>query len=451
MESEVETAGEVEAEALRLLERLSRQPSVSAENRALAETADLVESLLAEAGFSTRQLVVDGSPPAVWAERRGRSAYTLLLYDHYDVQPVDPIELWESPPFEPTLRDGKLFARGAADDKGSFAVRLAVIAALLAEHGELPVGIRWIVEGEEEVGSPHFDGIAREHAELLRADACLWEGSLHGVDGRATIGLGFKGLLYVHLEVEALARDAHSAVAAVVPSAAWRLVDALSSIRGPDGRVRIAGFYDAVRAPSAAARDVMARNGPLLEREIRSAIGVERFLDGIAGAAVAERLSFAPTSNIAGIGSGYTGPGQKTVLPARARASLDFRLVPDQRPDDILAALRAHLSAAGFDDVVVTAVASAEPVATPLDHPFVARVTDVAERVAGAPPLVVPMSGGTLPLLASLRDHVGVAGLSAPDKPAYFGSAAHAPNEHVRLEDVTRAARFFRALLETLG
>jgi acetylornithine deacetylase/succinyl-diaminopimelate desuccinylase-like protein len=420
-------------------------------NRALPDTADLVESLLAEAGFRTRQLVVDGSPPAVWAERPGRSGYTLLLYNHYDVQPVDPIGLWESPPFEPTLRDGRLYARGAADNKGAFAVRLAVIAALLAERGELPIGIRWIVEGEEEVGSPHFDGIAREHADLLRADACLWEGSLRGADGQPSVTLGFKGLLYVRLEIEALQRDAHSAAAAVLPSAAWRLVEALSSIRGLDGRVRIPGFYDAVREPSPAERDVMVRSGPLLERELRTATGVERFVDGIEGAAVAERLSFAPTSNIAGIDSGYAGPGQKTVLPARAGARLDFRLVPEQRPDQVLAGLRSHLEAEGYDDVVVTAVASAEPVATPLDHPFVARVSEVAERVAGTPPLVVPMAGGTLPLLASLRDHVGVPGLSAPDNPVYFGSAAHAPNEHIRLEDLTRAAGFIRTLLETLG
>src|SRR5919201_3965158 len=177
-------------ETVRLLELLCRQPSVSAEGRALAETADLVEELLADAGFTTRQLEANGGPPAVYGEQPGRSAYTLLLYNHYDVQPVDPLQLWDSPPFEPTVRDGKLYARGAADNKAELAVRLAVIRRLREEHGELPVRIRWIVEGEEEIGSPSFEGLAKGYADLLRAGGCLWEGSLWRRDGRPELGLG---------------------------------------------------------------------------------------------------------------------------------------------------------------------------------------------------------------------------------------------------------------------
>ena len=226
----------VEEEALRLLDLLCREPSVSAEGRALETTATLVEELLSGSGFSTRQLRADDGPAAVYGEQRGRSDYTLLLYNHYDVQPPDPLELWESPPFEPTLRDGKLFARGAADNKGELAVRIAVIRALLEQDGELPLTIRWIVEGEEEVLSPHFDEIVRRNADALRADACLWEGSSARLsDGRPSIGLGFKGALSVRFDVKLLKTDAHSAAAATVPSAAWRLVEALASLRDRDG------------------------------------------------------------------------------------------------------------------------------------------------------------------------------------------------------------------------
>ena len=222
----------IHEDALRLLDLLCRQPSISAEGQALDETAELVEELLAGAGFETRQLRVDGSAPAVYGDQPGRADFTLLLYNHYDVQPVDPLDLWDSPPFEPTVRDGKLFARGTSDNKGELAVRLAVIRALREEAGELPIRIRWIVEGEEEVGSTNFDEIVRRNAELLHADGALWEGgSARLPDGRPEFGLGFKGALSVRLDVRTLATDAHSSLEAIAPSAPWRLVQALASIR----------------------------------------------------------------------------------------------------------------------------------------------------------------------------------------------------------------------------
>jgi acetylornithine deacetylase/succinyl-diaminopimelate desuccinylase-like protein len=155
-------------EAQRLLERLCRQPSIAAQHRGMDETADLVKSLLVGAGFNTQRLRVKGAPPAIYGEQRGSSPYTLLLYNHYDVQPAEPLELWHSPPFEPTVRDGKLYARGVSDNKGEIAARLAAIRALRGSGGELPITIRWIIEGEEEVGSPHFEALAERYADLLR-------------------------------------------------------------------------------------------------------------------------------------------------------------------------------------------------------------------------------------------------------------------------------------------
>jgi acetylornithine deacetylase/succinyl-diaminopimelate desuccinylase-like protein len=444
--------GQVEAEALRLLEVLAREPSVSAEGGALGATATLVEELLAEAGFETRQLRVEGAPPAVYGELRGGSDLVLLLYNHYDVQPVDPLELWESPPFEPTVRDGKLFARGTADNKGELAVRLAVIRWLREHSDALPLSIRWIIEGEEEVGSPHFDEIVRLNADALRADACLWEGAPALLsDGRPAIGLGYKGLLAVRLAVKTLQTDAHSATAAVVPSAAWRLVEALSSLRGRDGTIRIEGFHDAVRGPTEAERAAIAAQSDSFEHDLKGVLGIDEFVEGLTGPALRERSSFAPTANIAGIRTGYGGAGMKTVLPAEASAWLDFRLVPEQTPEEVLALLHAHLDREGFADVEVTVLGSAEAAGTPIEHPLVQRVARIAQEVTGQPASITPRIAGTLPIIASLHRHLGVPGLSAPDNPWYFGSRAHAPNEHVRLKDIGPAIRFTHALLNRLA
>ncbi len=318
----------IEQEALDLTRELCRKPSVSAEERALGETAELVETLLTGAGFETRQLTVDGAPPAVYGELAGEGDASLLLYNHYDVQPVDPIELWDSPPFEPTLRDDRLYARGAADNKAEIGVRLATIRAMREAGDALPLTIRWIVEGEEEVASPHFDAIIEQNADLLRADGCLWEGSGLAMDGRPEIALGFKGNLAIKLDVQALTSDAHSGTAGVLPSAAWRLHAALESIRR--------------------AREAVAEQSPSIEDELREFFGVEEFVDGLTGLALRERLTFSPTCNICGIHAGYGGPGIKTVLPAHASAWMDFRLVPDQRPAEVFDLIRSHLEAEGF-------------------------------------------------------------------------------------------------------
>jgi acetylornithine deacetylase/succinyl-diaminopimelate desuccinylase-like protein len=444
--------GRMAEDAVRITELLCRQPSVSAERRALDETADLVEELLAGVGFETRQLRADGSAPAVYGDQGGRGEFTLLLYNHYDVQPEEPLDLWETPPFEPTLRDGKLFARGTSDNKGELAIRLAVLRALRDEAGELPIRVRWIVEGEEEIGSVNFDAIVRDHAELLRADAGLWEGSAARLpDGRPEFALGFKGALGVRLDVRALATDAHSSLEVAAPSAPWRLVQALASLRDRDGTVQIAGYYDSVRPPTGAERAALADMSNAEEDDLRKTLGLDEFLDGLTGAALWERLAYRPSSNISGLDTGYHGPGIKTVLPAVASGWMDFRLVPDQHPEAILELLRAHLEREGFGDIEVTPLVLAKPATTSLDDPFVRRVVAVAEAGSGKPASIAPLTAGTLPIVASMQDRLELPGLSAPDNPVYWGSKAHAPNEHIRLEDVEPALRFTYELLRELG
>ena len=442
----------MEDDALRILDLLCRQPSVSAEGRALDETAELVEELLAGVGFETQQLRADEGAAAVYGDQPGRADFTLLLYNHYDVQPADPLDLWESPPFEPTQRDGKLFARGTSDNKGELAVRLAAIRALRDEGGELPLRVRWIVEGEEEVGSTNFDEIVRRNTELLSADGALWEGgSARLPDGRPECALGFKGALGVRLDVQTLATDAHSSLEGVAPSAAWRLVQALTSIRDRDGTVLIRGFYDDVVAATDEERHAIASASSSEEEELRQTLGLNGFVDGLTGTALWERVSFRPTSNISGIRTGYSGPGIKTVLPAGASAWMDFRLVPDQQPDEILGLLLGHLEREGFGDVQVTPIVTASPAKTPLDDPFVRRVVEIAEAVSGESASIVPLAPPTLPIVAPLHRHLAVPGLAPPDNPTYAGSRAHAPNEHIRLEDLQPALRFTYALFRDLA
>jgi len=441
---------EHEGEAQALLERLCRQPSVAAQGLGMPEMADMVESLLSDTGFQTQRLYAEGAPPAIYGELRGRSLYTVLLYNHYDVQPAEPLELWHSPAFEPTVRDGKLYARGAADNKGEIAARLTAIRALRAVLGELPITLHWIIEGEEEIGSPHFGAIASTYASLLRADACFWEGEGFGPTGRPELMLGTKGLLYVQLDVQGTGIDAHSGAAPILPSAAWRMVQALATLRTPEGHVRIPGFYDAVLKPSEAQLDAIA-DQPNMDAELREAFQVQQFVDGLAGAALAERAAFTPTCNIAGLVSGYTGEGSKTVLPAKAMAKIDFRLVPNQDPEDILAKLQTHLKDQGYDDIKITTFGRAEPVVTPIDEPLVQRIATIAESYNGKKPAINPIAGGTLPLLGALRRYVGVPGLSVPGNPTYWANGAHAPNEHIRLDDLREAVRFNCYMFQALA
>jgi acetylornithine deacetylase/succinyl-diaminopimelate desuccinylase-like protein len=262
------------------LSRLCAQPSVAAQNWGLRECAQLVEEMFQKRGFAT-QILETGGAPVVFGERRGKINKTVLFYNHYDVQPAEPLDLWESPPFEPTLRDGKLFARGVSDDKGHLTSRLFAIDALLERYGELPCNVKFIVEGEEEISSVHLHDFVRDHQDLLAADACVWE--FGGVDHRdlPVQYLGLRGICYVELSVETASQDVHSGLGgSIFPNAAWRLVWALNSLKGPDERIRIPGFYDAVRLPSARDRELMEAL-PEVADEYRERYHLDHFLKGL--------------------------------------------------------------------------------------------------------------------------------------------------------------------------
>lgn len=430
------------------LSKLCAQPSVGAQNWGLHECAALTAGLLEQRGFNV-QILPTGGAPAVYAERKGKSEKTLLFYNHYDVQPAEPLDLWLSPPFEPTIRNGHIYARGVSDDKGHITSRLHAIDALLAVDGELPCNIKFIIEGEEETSSVHLEDFVRSHTAMLAADACIWE--FGGVDHRGSPMqyLGLRGICYVELTVEKLTQDVHSGTGgSIFPNAAWRLVWALNSLKGPDDRILIPGHYDNVVPPSARDEELMAAL-PETAEEYQKRYGVTQFLHGLTGG-VALRIAevFQPTCTICGLTSGYQGPGSKTVLPAKASAKIDFRLVPNQTPEEIFRKLRAHLDAQGFTDVQATLLGGEAPGRTDPDDPFVQIVVDTALPVYGKPMEIVPMVGGSGPnhvFLESLHLPIVTAGVGHP------GSQAHAPNENVNIELYRKGAEHIVRILKEFG
>ncbi len=430
------------------LSRLCAQPSVAAQNWGLNECAELVGEMLEVRDFEV-QIMPTGGAPVVFGERKGRSGLTLLFYNHYDVQPPEPLELWKSPPFEPTLRDGKLYARGVSDDKGHITSRLFAIDSLLDAEGDLPCNIKFIIEGEEETSSVHLHDFVEQNQTLLSADACIWE--FGGVDHREVPmqWAGMRGICYVELSVSTADIDAHSGLGgSIFPNAAWRLVWALNSLKGPDERICIPGHYDNVLPPSEGDREYMEAL-PDVAEEYKNRYGVDHFLRDLSGG-VELRIAqvFEPTCTISGLTSGYQGPGSKTVLPAQASAKVDFRLVPNQRPDQVLLGLRRHLDTEGFKDIEITYLGGEPPARTDPDDPFIQLVCQTAEPVYGHPMQIIPLSGGSgpnYPFIHYLNLPIATAGLSYP------GTQSHAPNENVRTDLYVKHAKHIARVLTAFG
>ncbi|MBT4511690.1 MAG: M20/M25/M40 family metallo-hydrolase [Chloroflexi bacterium] len=431
-------------EAIDDLKRYCAQPSISAQAIGMDEAAALTAELLREYGIESRVLPTAGKYPVVYGELQGDSPYSLLFYNHYDVQPPEPLELWTAPPFEPTIDGGMLKARGTSDDKGDIIARLLAIKAFLKTRGRLPISVKFLIEGEEEVGSPNLPAFIEENRALLKSDACYWEGGRVSWEDRPEIILGLKGIIGVELEARGAVRDLHSSIGTIVPNAAWRLVWALNTLKDADEKIMIDGFYDDVRPPTEDEAEAI-KVLPSDETELRQSLEIEGFLKGLTGVDLNMYSILQPACNINGLISGYTGEGSKTVLPSHAKAKLDFRLVPDQRPDDIISKLRKHLDKHGFADVALSAVEGESPTRTPLDSPFVKIVSEAAREVYGAEPIVKPSMTGSGPMFSftnTLGLPVASSGVSNPD------SRPHAPDENIRLADFLMAAKYVAAIMD---
>lgn len=435
-------------EFLNDLIKLVKQPSVSARNEGIKECAELVEEMMKATGLWVLTLREEGSNPLVYGEIKSKSSQkTLLFYNHYDVQPPEPLEEWFFDPYSGKIHDGKIYGRGVADNKGNFVSRLKAVQAFLETVGDVPVNIKFVVEGEEEVGSPHLASIIQRHKDLFTADAAIWEFGGTDRKGRPMVYLGLKGVLSVELRAKGAARDVHSSSAPLIPNPAWRLVWALNTLKNEKDEILIRGFYDDVVPPTEEEMKHVEKI-PFEEEEEKKSLGLTEFLHNVSGLEALKALLYNPTCTINGFLTGYTSTGSKTVLPNKAMAKLDFRLVPRQMPEDILEKLKKHLVNRGFGDVEVVCHGFTEPVKTPLDDDFVRLVIKTAERVYAMEVVVYPTSAASGPMhLFRNRFRYPVVSVGC----AHSESRGHAPNENITIEGFVKGTKFMAAVLNDFG
>ncbi|MGH2811524.1 MAG: M20/M25/M40 family metallo-hydrolase, partial [Actinomycetota bacterium] len=443
----------VESNRTRFVEKVKEAcsiPSVSAEGQGLAEMASWLDSELKSLGAVVTRLTVEGAADAILGEVSGSGDRSLLVYDHYDVQPVDPLDLWESPPFEPNERDGRIYVRGIADNKGDLVARLCALESYREVVGDLPFTTKFLIEGEEEIGSVNFDTICNENAGALSAQDCVWEGAGFDLQGRPNIYFGCKGLLYVELRRRMLTGDQHSSLAVIIPSAAWELLRAVDSLKDEKGRIAIEGFYDRVVGLGPKERELVERLPTDEQAQRLEMLGIESYIDGLLGTELTEQALTRPTANIAGFVTGYTVPGaSKTVLPAEAMAKLDFRLVPDQTAADIAEKLKLHLSRNGFEQIEVLILGDENPSRSPVDSDLATAVLETTAEFFERPASVWPWSLGTGPMYP-IAQGLGIpithpAGVGRPD------SNIHAPNESAPLQDFLDTIGYTTAYLARYG
>jgi len=424
-------------EHLQQLMDLLRIPSVSAlsEHREdMRRTAEWLAAELRRIGLTRAEVMETGGHPLVYAERMDNpGGPTALIYGHYDVQPVDPLELWTTPPFEPDIRDGKLYARGASDDKGQVFMHLKVFEALLAVEGRLPVNVKLLIEGEEEIGSRNLERFIATHKDLLRADVVVISDTALYARGVPSLTYALRGLAALEVHVIGAKGDLHSgSFGGAAPNAAQALVQLLATLHRPEGGVAVKGFYDQVRPLTQEERDGFAALG-FDERKLMDDLGVDA-LPGEPGFTALERLWARPTLEINGIFGGFQGEGTKTVIPARAGAKITCRLVPDQDPEQVLDAIEAHLRAHCPPGVKLEiGRMSGTPAAiTPIDHPAIRAAMKALTEAYGTEARFI-RTGGSIPVVGTFSRVLGT-----PCVLMGFGLEEenfHAPNEHFHLEN----------------
>jgi acetylornithine deacetylase/succinyl-diaminopimelate desuccinylase-like protein len=375
----------------------------------------------------------------------GAGPHTLLIYNHYDVQPEDPIDLWESEPFTLTQRDGKLYGRGVSDDKGELYSRLQAVEAWLAIQPDLPLKIKWVVEGEEEIGSVHLEEWVKEHADMLQADGILWEGGGYDEAGRITMSAGCKGIAYFELRVKGPNRDLHSSYAPIVTNPAWRLVQALSTLKDKHDEITIDDYAKHVR-PLSKEELEQIEAVPFEAEAFQQNYGLDGFLNGRDADQARQRLYEIPTVTICGLDSGYQGPGSKTVLPATATAKLDCRLVPDLTPELVADLLRRHLDKRGFTDVEIEMLGGERPARSPLDSALRTAAFEASLDTWDQTPVMVPWVAGSGPMYPlSTMLNIPVLSAGATWHPA---NQIHSPNENIFEKDYFLNMRFLANLID---
>lgn len=429
------------------LQTLCRMPSVAARGTGMRAIAETVEQLMQRVGIGTRSFRVGAGYPIIYGECGSGSSY--VVYGHYDVQPVGHLSEWSTGPFAATMIDGKLYARGAANSKGDLAARLAAVEAYQKTFGKLPVSLRFLIDGEDGLGSPSLYRFAAENPEMLAAQGCIWDEGYKDTKERPVISLGFKGIQFLELRAHGARTDLHSKWGAIVPNPAWRLVQALATITSPKGVITIDGFSSCI-APISEEDNEALNAIELDEVGLKREFRIGGWVRAMKGPALVKEHIFGPTCTICGIQTGHTEAGIKTVLPSTAMARLDFRLVPDLTPGLVLQLLREHLDVRGFKDIEIIELGSA-PLAKSSASSSVARaVISSAAEVYGVAPLVYPMDPSSGPVGA-------VCGASSPPAPvasfgiSYAGSNPHGPDENIRLDDFLQSIKFIGRVIHRLG
>jgi acetylornithine deacetylase/succinyl-diaminopimelate desuccinylase-like protein len=426
------------------LVKLVKQPSVSAKGEGIEACAKLVEKMMREIGLSTKIFKGEKGNPVVYGEKLSKkSRRTLLFYNHYDVQPPEPLEKWTHKPFSGKIINGKIYGRGASDNKGNIVSRLKAVQTLIDVTGNLPMNIKFFVDGEEEIGSPNLEPIIRRYKSQFSADAAIWE--FGGTDrrGRPNLHLGLKGILSIEMKATCASKDVHSANAPIIPNPAWRLIWALNLLKDKKGDILIPDFYKDV-LPLSSEEIECLKNIPFEEEETKKELNLKEFLHNKSGLEALKALLSQPTCTINGLVSGYAGKGSKTVLPHEATAKLDFRLVPNQKSNTIYRQLVKHLKKHGFGDVEIIKHGSTEPTKTPISDPFVKLVAKTAEKVYGKKAVIYPISAGSGPMHL-FRNFLGYpivsVGCSHPE------ANTHAPDENLKIESFIKGTKFMATLI----
>jgi acetylornithine deacetylase/succinyl-diaminopimelate desuccinylase-like protein len=430
---------------------ISALPAHQSDVRRAADwTADQMRAI----GLQNVRLMETPGHPIVYGEwLQAPGAPTILFYGHYDVQPVDPVELWESPPFEATVRDGELYARGAADDKGQVFMHFKAVEAYMKEAGGLPLNMKFFIEGEEEVGSAHLDEFVRANKALLMADVVVISDTAMIGKGVPSICYGLRGLVYYQIDLRGTKSDLHSGVfGGAVANPAMVMAQILTQMKDKGGRVRIPGFYDAVRPLTEAEREEWKKL-PFNEKSYRKELGAPK-LAGESGYTVYERTWGRPTFEVNGLLSGFTGEGPKTVIPAVAMAKVSMRLVPDQTPDTIGELFEAYMKkvAPKTVELKLTRMHGGMPWMAGFDDPFLRAAGRAVERGFGKAP-VFNREGGSIPVVATFQQELGVPsvlfGVGLPDE------NAHAPNEKLDLGNfhggILSAAYLYQEIAQLRG
>lgn len=429
---------------------LLRIETVSAQGRGIRETSEFVSRIIQDAGGESELLDDLGGHPVVYgffkAGEQGDASKTLLFYNHYDVQPEDPIDEWQTAPFEPTIIDDKIFARGVSDNKANFMSRIVAIQALVASEGGLPCNVKFFVEGEEEIGSPNIDLYLEKYADKFKADVCIWESGSKDSEERMVISAGVKGIAYFEASVESADIDIHSSQAAVIDNAAWRLVHALSTIRDVNHNITIEGFKEMRIEPTEQEIENVA-NFPYNKAATIKTYGLKHpLITEQLPYTAEEALILYPTMTISGLLSGYTGQGTKTVLPRKAMAKIDVRLVPGYEPETVYEVMRAHLDKQGFQDVHLELLTGVKPFRTDISDDFVADVINSAKEVYGDDQVILELnSAGTGPMFG-FGQYLDVPILGAGT--GWVKSGAHAPNENIRIADYYQGVEHIMVLLK---